>query len=578
MLKILIEKIGEYKKETVLTPLFMLGEVAMECLIPAVMAMLIDQMNTESLEPVIKYGSILLVLALVSLWCGANSARFGAKASTGFAKNLRRDMFYNVQEFDFADIDYFSSSSLVTRMTNDISQIQMAFQMMIRMAVRTPLMLFFSIFMAFRINHKMSLIFLGIVPILGVGLVLIFKISHPIFRRIFKRYDALNNSVQENVAGIRVVKSFVREDYEIKKFNQASEEVRSDFVKAEKVLAWNNPIQLFCIKLAKELICYLGALTIIRTAATELTTGELSSLISYGVQILTSMMMFSMVFIQMAFSQEAATRICEVLTHESQLVSPPDGIKEVKDGSIRFDHVSFRYSSTSHLAALSDIDLDIKSGQTVGILGSTGSSKTTLIQLISRLYDVTEGAVYVGGVDVRDYDLKTLRDAVSVVLQKNVLFSGTIKENLRWGNKEATDEEIVEACRLAQAEEFIEQMPEKYDTMLTQGGTNVSGGQKQRLCIARALLKRPKVLILDDSTSAVDTKTDALIRRGFKEYIPETTKIIIAQRVSSVEDSDLIIVMDGGKIVEKGNHEELMKQGGIFKEIYDSQTKGKEEN
>ncbi|MBQ6559976.1 MAG: ABC transporter ATP-binding protein [Erysipelotrichaceae bacterium] len=578
MLKILIDKIGEYKKETILTPLFMLGEVAMECLIPAVMAMLIDQMNTESLEPVLKYGSFLLVLALVSLWCGANSARFGAKASTGFAKNLRRDMFYKVQEFDFADIDYFSSSSLVTRMTNDISQIQMAFQMMIRMAVRTPLMLIFSIIMAFRINHRMSLIFLGIVPILGVGLVLIFKISHPIFRRIFKRYDALNNSVQENVAGIRVVKSFVREDYEIKKFNQASEEVRSDFVKAEKVLAWNNPIQLFCIKLAKELICYLGALTIIRTAATELTTGELSSLISYGVQILTSMMMFSMVFIQMAFSQEAATRICEVLTHESQLVSPPNGVKEVKDGSILFDHVSFRYSSTSHLAALSDIDLDIKSGQTVGILGSTGSSKTTLIQLISRLYDVTEGAVYVGGVDVRDYNLKTLRDAVSVVLQKNVLFSGTIKENLRWGNKEATDEEIMEACRLAQAEEFIEQMPEKYDTMLTQGGTNVSGGQKQRLCIARALLKRPKVLILDDSTSAVDTKTDALIRKGFKEYIPETTKIIIAQRVSSVEDSDLIIVMDGGRIVEKGNHEELMKQGGIYKEIYDSQTKGKEEN
>ena len=578
MLKILIDKIGEYKKETILTPLFMLGEVAMECLIPAVMAMLIDQMNTESLEPVLKYGSFLLVLALVSLWCGANSARFGAKASTGFAKNLRRDMFYKVQEFDFADIDYFSSSSLVTRMTNDISQIQMAFQMMIRMAVRTPLMLIFSIIMAFRINHRMSLIFLGIVPILGVGLVLIFKISHPIFRRIFKRYDALNNSVQENVAGIRVVKSFVREDYEIKKFNQASEEVRSDFVKAEKVLAWNNPIQLFCIKLAKELICYLGALTIIRTAATELTTGELSSLISYGVQILTSMMMFSMVFIQMAFSQEAATRICEVLTHESQLVSPPNGVKEVKDGSILFDHVSFRYSSTSHLAALSDIDLDIKSGQTVGILGSTGSSKTTLIQLISRLYDVTEGAVYVGGVDVRDYNLKTLRDAVSVVLQKNVLFSGTIKENLRWGNKEATDEEIMEACRLAQAEEFIEQMPEKYDTMLTQGGTNVSGGQKQRLCIARALLKRPKVLILDDSTSAVDTKTDALIRKGFKEYIPETTKIIIAQRVSSVEDSDLIIVMDGGRIVEKGNHEELMKQGGNYKEIYESQTKGKEEN
>ena len=578
MLKILYDKIGEYKKETILTPLFMLGEVAMECLIPAVMAMLIDQMNTESLEPVLKYGSLLLVLAVVSLWCGANSARYGAKASTGFAKNLRKDMFYKVQEFDFADIDYFSSSSLVTRMTNDISQIQMAFQMMIRMAVRTPLMLLFSIIMAFRINKEMSLIFFGIVPILGIGLWLIFKISHPIFRRIFKRYDALNNSVQENVAGIRVVKSFVREDYEIQKFNKASEEVRSDFVKAELVLAWNNPLQLFCIKLAKELICYLGALTIINTAATELTTGQLSSLISYGIQILTAMMMFSMVFIQMAFSAEAANRICEVLTHESKLVSPENGLKEVKDGSIRFDHVTFRYDMHSQRPALEDIDLDIKSGQTIGILGSTGSSKTTLIQLISRLYDVSEGTVYVGGEDVRNYDLKTLRDAVSVVLQKNVLFKGSIKENLRWGNKNATDEEIIEACRLAQAEEFIEQMPDKYDTMLTQGGTNVSGGQKQRLCIARALLKKPKVLILDDSTSAVDTKTDALIRKGFKEYIPETTKIIIAQRVSSVEESDQIIILDGGKIVEQGNHEELMKLGGIYKEIYDSQTKGKEEN
>ncbi len=578
MLKILIDKIGEYKKETILTPLFMLGEVAMECLIPAVMAMLIDHMNAESLEPILKYGALLLILALLSLWCGANSARYGAKASTGFAKNLRRDMFYKVQEFDFADIDYFSTSSLVTRMTNDISQIQMAFQMLIRMAVRTPLMLIFSVIMALRINSRMALIFFAIIPILGVGLIMIFKIAHPIFRRIFKRYDALNNSVQENVAGIRVVKSFVREDYEIQKFNKASEEVRSDFVRAEKVLAWNNPIQIFCIKLARLLICYLGARTIINTAATELTTGQLSSLISYGIQILMSMMMFSMVFIQMVFSTEAATRICEVLTHESKLVSPPNGIKEGQDGSIRFDHVTFRYNEHSQRPALEDIDLDIKSGQTIGILGSTGSSKTTLIQLISRLYDVSEGVVYVGGEDVRNYDLKVLRDAVAVVLQKNVLFSGSIKDNLRWGNKEATDEEIIEACRLAQAEEFIEQMPDKYDTLLTQGGTNVSGGQKQRLCIARALLKKPKVLILDDSTSAVDTKTDALIRKGFKEYIPETTKIIIAQRVSSVEDSDQIIILDGGKIVEQGNHEELMKLGGIYREIYDSQTKGKEEN
>jgi ATP-binding cassette subfamily B protein len=578
MLKILAEKIGEYKKETIMTPLFMLGEVAMECLIPAVMAMLIDHMNAESLEPILKYGALLLILAFLSLWCGANSARYGAKASTGFAKNLRRDMFYKVQDFSFEDIDHFSTSSLVTRMTNDVSQIQMAFQMLIRMAVRTPLMLIFSVIMALRINSRMALIFFAIIPVLGVGLIMIFKIAHPIFRRIFKRYDALNNSVQENVAGIRVVKSFVREDYEIQKFNKASEEVRSDFVKAEKVLALNNPIQIFCIKLARLLICYLGARTIINTAATELTTGQLSSLISYGIQILMSMMMFSMVFIQMVFSTEAATRICEVLTHESKLVSPPNGIKTVKDGSIRFDHVTFRYNEHSPRPALEEIDLDIKSGQTIGILGSTGSSKTTLIQLISRLYDVSEGVVYVGGEDVRNYDLKVLRDAVAVVLQKNVLFSGSIKDNLRWGNKEATDEEIVEACRLAQAEEFIEQMPDKYDTLLTQGGTNVSGGQKQRLCIARALLKKPKVLILDDSTSAVDTKTDALIRKGFKEYIPETTKIIIAQRVSSVEDSDQIIILDGGRIVEQGSHEELMKLGGIYKEIYDSQTKGKEEN
>ena len=478
MFSILADKIGEYKKETILTPLFMVGEVALECIIPTVMAMLIDEMTGESLAPVIKYGSILLVLAMLSLICGANSARYGAKASTGFAKNLRRDLFYKVQDFSFEDIDYFSSSSLVTRMTNDVSQIQMAFQMLIRMAVRTPLMLIFSVIMALRINGEMAAIFFGIIPFLGVGLYLIFRISHPIFRRIFKKYDALNNSVQENVAGIRVVKSFVRENYEIEKFNKASEEVRSDFTQAEKILALNNPIQLFCIKLAKELICYLGALMIINSAATRLTTGQLSSLISYGVQILTAMMMFSMVFIQLAFSAEAATRICEVLTHEPKLVSPENGLKEVKDGSIVFDHVTFRYDPHSKRRALADINLDIKSGQTIGILGATGSAKTTLINMISRLYDVSEGAVYVGGEDVRNYDLKVLRDAVAVVLQKNVLFSGTIKENLRWGNKEATDEEIIEACKLAQASEFIEQFPDKYDTMLTQGGTNVSGGQK----------------------------------------------------------------------------------------------------
>ena len=578
MLRILMSKIGEYKKETILTPLFMVGEVALETIIPTVMAMLIDEMTGESMAPVFKYGGILLVLACMSLVCGALSARYSAKASTGFAKNLRRDLFYKVRDFSFEDIDQFSSSSLVTRLTNDVSQIQMAFGMLTRMAVRTPLMLIFSIIMAFRINSRMALIFFAILPILAIGLLVIFNIAHPIFRRIFKKYDALNNSVQENVAGIRVVKAFVREDYEIQKFNNASEDVRSNFVKAERILAFNNPLMMLCIRTAKDLICYFGAVMIIRSRATELTTGQLSSLISYGIQILVAMNMLSMVFMQIVFSAEAANRICEVLTHESKLVSPANGITEVKDGSIVFDNVTFKYNPESRRSALSDINLDIKSGQTIGILGSTGSSKTTLIQLINRLYDVTEGAVYVGGVDVRDYDLVSLRDAVSVVLQKNVLFSGSIKENLRWGNKEASDEEIERVCKLAQADEFIQQMPDKYDTLLTQGGTNVSGGQKQRLCIARALLKKPKILILDDSTSAVDTRTDALIRKAFREEIPETTKIIIAQRVASIEESDQIIVMDGGKIAELGNHEELMKLNGIYAEIYQSQVKGKEED
>ena len=576
MIKLFIDKIGEYRKETILTPLLMVGEVALEALIPAVMAMLIDEMSGETLNPVFKYGSILLVLASVSLYCGKRSAQYGAKASTGFAKNLRKDLFYKVLDYSFEDVDLFSSSSLVTRLTNDVSQIQMAFQMLIRLAVRTPLMLLFSIIMAFRINHRLSMIFLGVVPFLGIALYLIFHISHPIFKRIFKRYDALNNSVQENVAGIRVVKSFVREDYEIEKFKKMSEEVRSDFTSAERILALNNPIMTLCIKTVVVLVSYFSAVIIIRSNSTELTTGQMSSLISYGISMLSSMMMLSMIFIQVTFSTEAANRIAEVLTHDSSLVSPENGVREVRDGSIRFEDVSFRYGKMSHNNALSDIDLDIKSGETVGIIGSTGSSKTTLIQLIPRLYDATEGAVYVGGLNVKEYDLKALRDQVAVVLQKNVLFSGTIKDNLRWGNKEASDEEIVRVCKLAQADEFIEQFPDKYDTMLTQGGTNVSGGQKQRLCIARALLKHPKILILDDSTSAVDTRTDALIRKAFREEIPDTTKIIIAQRVSSIEESDQIIVLDEGRIVEHGNHEELMKVDGIYADIYKTQTSGKE--
>lgn len=575
MIKELLKRVREYKTVSILTPLFMVGEVLMECIIPMVMATLIDHMNGNSIEPVIKYGLILIVLATISLTCGANSARFGAIASTGFAKNLRRDLFYKVQEYSFADIDSFSSSSLVTRLTSDVSSVQNAYQMVLRMAVRAPMMLIFSIIMAFSINGEMAMIFIYIIPVLFIGLLAIFKIANPIFRRIFKKYDALNNSVQENVSGIRVVKSFVREEYEINKFNKASEEVRKDFTNAEKIIALNSPLMMGCMYVSMLLISYLGAKLIINTSATALTTGQLSSLITYGIQILSSLMMVSMVFMMITFSVEAANRIVEVLTHKPSLVSPENGVKEVKDGSIKFDNVTFKYNPNSKRRALAEINLDIKSGETIGIIGATGSSKTTLIQLISRLYDVTEGAVYVGGVDVREYDLKSLRDQVAVVLQKNVLFSGTIKENLRWGNKEATDEEIIKACKLAQADDFIEQFPDKYDTMISQGGTNVSGGQKQRLCIARALLKKPKVLILDDSTSAVDTKTDSLIRKAFKEEIPDTTKIIIAQRVSSIEESDQIIVLDSGKIVEQGNHEELMKHNGIYREIYDSQTKGK---
>ena len=576
-IRILAKEIGEYRKDTIMTPLFMVGEVAMECLIPTVMAVLIDHMYTESISMVIRYGAILIVLALVSLYCGANSARAGARAGAGFAKNLRRDLFYHVQEFSFHDIDEFSSSSLVTRLTSDVSSVQNTFQMVIRMAVRAPLMLIFSVIMATRINSQMALIFFAIIPVLAIGLYLIFRISHPIFRRIFKKYDALNNSVQENVSGIRVVKSFVREDYEIEKFNKASEEVRRDFTSAERIIALNNPLMMTCMYTAMLLVSYLGARMIVSSGGTSLTTGELSSLTSYGIQILSSLMMLSMVFMMMTFSAEAVNRIVEVLNHGSSLHSPLNGLKEVKDGSIRFDHVTFRYNPNSKRRALADISLDIKSGQTIGIIGGTGTGKTTLIQLIPRLYDVSQGTLYVGGEDVRNYDLDTLRNEVAVVLQKNVLFAGTIRDNIRWGNKDASDEEVERVCRLAQADEFIQQFPDKYETMISQGGTNVSGGQKQRLCIARALLKKPKILILDDSTSAVDTKTDPLIRKAFKEEIPDTTKIIIAQRVSSVEDADQIIVLDSGKIVELGNHEELMKLHGIYSEIYETQVKGKEE-
>ena len=576
MIKTLLKSVRQYKKESILSPVFVSLEVALECLLPLIMAELIDRMTGEAIGPIVKLGAALVIMAMFSLLFGVLSGRYAATASCGFARNLRQDIFFKIQEFAFADIDHFSTSSLVTRMTTDVTNIQNAYQMIIRITIRTPLMIIFSMIMCLTINVRMSLIFLALLPVLGVVLFGIAIHVHPIFQRIFHKYDALNNSVQENVSAIRVVKSFVREDYEREKFSRAAEDVCSDFTRVEKLLAVNNPFMMLCIYASFMLVSYFGATTIINTAGSDLTTGQLSSLINYGVQILASMMMLSMVFVMTIMAAESANRVAEVLTWESSLSSPENGLREVPDGSIHFDHVSFRYSSESEKAALSDVNLSIASGQTVGIMGGTGASKTTMIQLISRLYDVSEGCVSVGGHDVREYDLDTLRDAVAVVLQKNVLFSGTIKENLRWGNKEAADEELIQACVSAQADEFIRQLPDGYDTYIERGGSNVSGGQKQRLCIARALLKKPKILIMDDSTSAVDTKTDALIRRELRSAIPETTKIIIAQRVSSVQDADVILMLDDGRIAEQGTHEELLARKGIYWEAYETQTKSKE--
>ena len=542
MVKTLVKSIREYKKATLLSPFFVMIEVIMECILPLIMAKLIDHMTGNSMDPIIKYGLLLVVMAMVSLFGGTMAARYAATASAGFAANLRRDMFVKIQNLSFSDIDRFSTSSLVTRMTTDVTNVQNAFQMIIRGAVRTPFMIIFSVIMSMSINIKMSLIFLCMIPVLGVALFGIVLIVHPIFVRIFRKYDAMNESVQENVSGIRVVKSFVRENHEIEKFERASENVRKDFTSAEKILAFNNPIMVLCINLALLLVSFLGSGIIIKTKSTDLTTGELSSLTSYGVQILIAMMFLSMVFVMILLAQESAERIAEVLNYESDLVSPDNGITEVKNGEIEFDNVSFKYSKKSKKYALSDINLKIPSGSTLGIIGGKGSSKSTLIQLISRLYDTTEGEVKVAGEDVRKYNLDSLRNSVAVVLQKNVLFSGTIKDNLRWGNENATDDEMIRACEISHAAEFVNQFKDGYETMISQGGTNVSGGQKQRLCIARALLKKPKVLILDDSTSAVDTKTDAMIRKAFSEEIPDTTRIIIAQRISSVQDADNIIV------------------------------------
>ena len=574
IVKTLSRSIREYKKTSILTPLLVTVEVVLECAIPFVIANLVNQMQAGcSMDVIVRYGAVLLVMAVISLIFGGAAGATCANASAGFARNLRKDMFYKIQDYSFENIDKFSVSSLVTRLTTDISNVQMAYMMIIRVAVRCPLMLVFSFAMGFIMGGRLAMIFLFTIPLLLIGLLLVIRAATPLFRRVFRKYDALNDSVQENVQAMRVVKSYVREDYEKKKFAAAAENVQRDFTKAERIMALNGPMMQFCVYAGMVFVMSYGSYTVITSMGLDLNVGQMSSMLTYSFQILMSLMMLSMVFTMITMSQESAERIVEVLSEESTLTSPANALTEVKDGSVDFDHVSFKYSKKAERNALSDIDLHIKSGEVIGILGGTGSSKSSLIQLIPRLYDVTEGSVKVGGVDVRKYDLETLRNQVAVVLQKNVLFSGTIKDNLRWGNPNATDAEMEEACRLAQADEFIQQFPQKYDTWIEQGGSNVSGGQKQRLCIARALLKKPKILILDDSTSAVDTRTDALIRQGFREFIPETTKIIIAQRVASVQDADRIIMMEGGRIAAIGTHEELMQSNDVYRELYNTQNR-----
>lgn len=575
IIRVLKKSIREYKRDSILTPILVAFEALVECIIPLMVANLVNKMqNGCDLSVILKYGVILIIMACFSLLFGALAGITAANASAGFGKNLRKDLFMAVQNFSFENIDRFSASSLVTRMTTDVTNVQMAYMMIIRTVVRAPLMLIFSLVMGFIMGGRLALIFLFTIPVLGIGLGLVIKKTMPLFRKVFKKYDNLNNSVQENINGIRVVKSFVREDFEMKKFNEAAEDVCADFTKAEKILALNNPMMQFCLYVVMIFVLTFGSYLVVNFGGAIIQVGQLSSLLTYSFQILMSLMMLSMIFVMVTISIESCERIVAVLEEKRTISNPENPIYEVNDGSIDFDDVSFKYSKRADRYALENINLHIKSGQTIGILGGTGSSKTSLVNLISRLYDVTEGEVKVGGVNVKDYDLVTLRDAVSVVLQKNVLFSGSIKDNLRWGNKDATDKEIEEACHLACADEFIEQFPDKYDTHIEQGGTNVSGGQKQRLCIARALLKKPKILILDDSTSAVDTKTDAIIRAGFKKFIPETTKIIIAQRVSSVQDADQIIIMNNGSVEAIGTHDELLASNPIYQEVYYSQNKG----
>lgn len=571
MIKQLLKPIREYKRDTVLTPIFVSVEVIMEVLIPFLMANLIDLgINAGDMGYTLWMGGILVLAAVVSLIFGALAGRYAAKASSGYARNLRRDMYYNVQDFSFSNIDKFSTASIVTRLTTDVNYVQMAFQMIIRIAVRSPLMLIFALAMSFSINRQLSLVFLGTVPFLAAGLYLIMRGAYPVFGRVFRTYDRLNNAVQENVRGIRVVKSFVREEHQKGKFMSVSGDLYKDFSKAEKMLAFTSPLMQSIVYICMLLISWFGAQLIV---GGSLTTGQLTSLLSYTMQILLSLMMLSMIFVMITISRASAERIVQILDEQPDLRSPAAPVHDVKDSSVSFKSVDFRYSKSQDRLSLSGVDLDIRPGETVGIIGGTGSSKSTLVQLIPRLYDVTGGSVAVGGVDVRDYDLKALRDAVGMVLQKNTLFSGTIKENLRWGNEGATDEDLVRVCKTVQADEFIRAFPDGYDTRIEQGGSNVSGGQKQRLCIARALLKRPKVLILDDSTSAVDTKTDALIRRALRCDLPGVTKLIIAQRISSIEGADKIVVMDGGRINAVGTHEELLKSNLIYQEVYSSQVK-----
>ncbi len=575
MIKTLFKSVREFKLVSIITPILVFFEVILECIIPFVIAELVNSFEqTEDIRSILTYGGIVVLLALLSLLFGTLAGLTCATASAGFARNLRHDMFYAVQGYSFENIDRFSTSSLVTRLTTDVTNVQMSYMMIIRTAIRSPFMFVFAIVSAFVMGGKMAWIFVVVVPILAATLIFVASRAMPLFRKVFKKYDNLNSSVQENIKGMRVVKSYVRQDYEKRKFAFASADVAKDFTKAERILALNNPIMQMCLNIVMVFVLSFGSFTVITSGGEALGYGQISALLTYGFMILSSLMMFSMIFVMITMSMESMRRITEVINEVPTLANPENPICEVADGSIDFDGVSFKYSENAKRAALDNVSLHIASGETVGIIGGTGSSKSTLVQLISRLYDATEGTVKVGGLDVREYDIETLRNNVAVVLQKNVLFSGSIKDNLRWGNKDATDEEMREACRLACADEFIEHFPDGYDTYIEQGGANVSGGQRQRLCIARALLKKPKILILDDSTSAVDTRTDAHIRAAMREYIPTTTKLIIAQRISSVQDADRIVVLDGGKIYAVGSHEELLSGCDIYREIYDSQNKG----